>query len=82
MIKARYGHMVMDGLRVYSCEVIMKPSLFKIGDKVKRVDHPDQKTYIINKISVWKNGWIYGVIGQGWSDGWAWVSEFNIERSE
>ena len=63
------------------CE-IMKPAIFKIGDKVKRTDYLDPKTYIINKIRVWKGEWIYGMVGQGWSDGWAWVSEFNIERSK
>ena len=60
----------------------MKPSLFKIGDKVKRTDYHEPKPYTIDKIRVWKGGWIYGMVGQGWSDGWAWVSEFNIERGE
>ena len=60
----------------------MESPLFKIGDKVKRTDYFDASTYTIDKISIWKESWIYGMVGQGWSDGWAWVSEFNIERSK
>lgn len=52
---------------------------YKIGDKFKRSDFYDPKIYTINKVALWKNEWIYGAKGQGWVDGWAWISEYNME---
>lgn len=60
----------------------MKVALFNIGDKVKRIDCDDPKTYTIYKIREHKGYWIYSMDGQGWVDGWAWVAEWNIKRSE
>jgi hypothetical protein len=60
----------------------MKAALFNIGDKVKHIDCDDPKTYTIDKIREHNGYWIYSMEGQGWKDGWAWVAEWNIERSE
>ena len=60
----------------------MTPPLYNIGDKVTRIDCDDPKTYTIDKISEHRDYWIYSMEGQGWSDGWAWVAEWNIKRSE
>ena len=58
----------------------MNSPLFKIGDKIKRIDCYDPKEYIIDKIREHKGYWIYSMDGQGWKDGWAWVAEWNIKR--
>ena len=60
----------------------MEAAQFKIGDKVKGKDHYDPNIYTIDKIREHKGYWIYSMEGQGWVDGWAWVAEWNIKRSE
>ena len=52
----------------------MKTALFKIGDKVKRIDCDDPKIYTIDKIRKSKGDWIYCMSRQGWKDGWAWMA--------
>ena len=58
----------------------MNTPLFNIGDKVKRTDYNDPKTYTVDKIRKWNKSYIYSMKKQGWADGWAWVSEWNIKR--
>jgi len=58
----------------------MNAPLYKIGDKVKRIDCDDTTEYTIDKIKKLKDSWIYSMEGQGWADGWAWVFEWNIKR--
>ena len=53
---------------------------YNIGDKVTRTDCDDSKIYTIDKIREHNGYWIYSMGGRGWVDGWAWVSEWNIER--
>ena len=68
--------------RVYSALDQEEIDMLKIGDKVKRIDYDDPKIYTIDKICEWRGENIYGMKGQGWADGWAWASEFNIKKSE
>jgi hypothetical protein len=56
-----------------------KTPQYKIGDKFKRSDHYDPKIYTIDKLALWRDEWIYSAEGQGWIDGWAWISEYNMK---
>ena len=67
-------------INCYPIETLkVNPPTYKIGDKFKRADITDPKTYTIDKLSIWKDEWIYGAEGQGWKDGWAWISEYNMK---
>ena len=57
----------------------MNEPMYKIGDKFKRSDYYDPKTYTIDKIKEWRGAWIYHAIGQGFTQGWAWIGEYHMK---
>ena len=57
----------------------MNPPKYKIGDTVRRTDIIEHKTHTIEYVAWHQGGWIYSMERQGWGEGWAWVSESDIE---
>jgi len=57
----------------------MNPPKYKIGDTVRRTDITENKIHTIEAVREHQGGWIYTMVDQGWGDGWAWVSESDIE---